>query len=111
MLTAMRNRLFIEKARLIHEVMQRNYRMLKACQMEEEDVYQSLSLRLLEALQAYDSGINPNLDAYLRGRLWNTKYSIWLCPAGVTVSLTRLEKCVCRSFRWMNRKKTGYFPN
>ena len=69
MLTVMRNHLFMEKAYLIHEVMQRYYRMLKACQMEEEDVYQSLSLRLLESLDAYDSGVNPNLDAYLRQRL------------------------------------------
>ena len=69
MQTAIRNAYFTEKAHLIEEVMRRHYRMIRACRMEEEDVYQSLSLRMLEDLDAYLVDRNPNLDAYLRQRL------------------------------------------
>lgn len=69
MQTAIRNMYFMEKAHLIKETMGKHYRMIKACRMEEEDVYQSLSLRMLEDLDAYRAELNPNLDVYLRQRL------------------------------------------
>lgn len=70
-----RNYLFEEKEYLVNVTVNKHRRLIRACRMEEDDVYQELSLRLLQALDKYDAGKCPNLDAYLmlqlRYQLWN----------------------------------------
>ncbi len=72
-----RNYLFEEKAYLVNVTMNKHYRLIRACRMEDDDVYQQLSLRLVNALDKYDSSRCPNMDAYimlqLRYELWNMK--------------------------------------
>ena len=72
-----RNYLFEEKEYLINVTMNKHRGLIRACRMEEDDVYQELSIRLLEALVEYDPAKCPNMDAYLmlrlRYRLWNMK--------------------------------------
>lgn len=72
-----RNYLFEEKEYLINVTMNKHRRLIRACRMEDDDVYQELSIRLLEALDEYDPAKCPNMDAYLmlrlRYRLWNMK--------------------------------------
>lgn len=72
-----RNYLFEEKEYLVNVTMNKHHRLLRACRMEDDDVYQELSLRLLEALDKYDAAKCPNIDAYLtlqlRYRLLNMR--------------------------------------
>ena len=60
-----RNYLFEEKAYLINVTMNVHYPLIRACRMEEDDVYQQLSLRMVKALDKYDPAKCPNMDAYL----------------------------------------------
>ncbi len=60
-----RNYLFEEKAYLINVTMNKHYRLIRACRMEDDDVYQQLSLRLVKALDKYEYAKCPNIDAYL----------------------------------------------
>jgi hypothetical protein len=60
-----RNYLFEEKAYLVNVTMNKHYPLIRACRMEEDDVYQQLSLRLVNAIEKYDSALCPNMDAYL----------------------------------------------
>lgn len=69
-----RNRLFEERAPLINRVMCRHYRLLRACRMSSEDIRQDLAVRMLEALDAYNPTLCPNLDAYLIQRM---NYALW----------------------------------
>jgi len=64
-----RNYLFEEKEYLINVTMNKHRRLIRACRMEDDDVYQELSIRLLEAMDEYDPAICPNMDAYLMLRL------------------------------------------
>lgn len=72
-----RNYLFEEKEYLINVTVNKHRGLIRACCMDVDDVYQELSLRLLEALDEYDADKCPNLDAYLtlqlRYRLMNMK--------------------------------------
>ena len=72
-----RNYLFEEKAYLVNVTMNKHRGLLRACRMEDDDVYQELSLRLLDAIGKYDPDKCPNMDAYimlrLRYHLWNLK--------------------------------------
>lgn len=60
-----RNYTFEEKEYIIGNVMNRRAAMIRAARMDKDDVYQELSLRLLELLDAYDPEQCCNLDAYL----------------------------------------------
>ena len=72
-----RNYLFEEKAYLINVTMNKHRALIRVCRMEEDDVYQQLSIRLLNAIDKYDFSKCPNMDAYLmlqlRYELWNMK--------------------------------------
>jgi len=60
-----RNYLFEEKAYLVNVTMNKHHALIRACRMEDDDVYQQLSLRLLDAIGKYDQAKCPNMDAYL----------------------------------------------
>lgn len=68
-----RNATFEEKEYLINNLMYRKASMMRAAHMDEEDVRQELSVRLLELLDTYDPQRCSNLDAYLTEQL---KYHI-----------------------------------
>ena len=72
-----RNYLFEEKAYLVNVTMNKHRALIRACRMDEDDVYQQLSIRLLNAIAKYDPDKCPNMDAYLtlqlRYELWNMK--------------------------------------
>lgn len=64
-----RNQQFERKTELIDRTMRQHYRLIRACRMSREDVRQNLAVRMLEALDAYNPKLCPNLDAYLMQRL------------------------------------------
>jgi len=69
-----RNYLFEEKAYLVNVTMNKHRALIRACRMEDDDVYQQLSIRLLNAIDKYDPAKCPNMDAYLMLQL---RYEIW----------------------------------
>jgi len=69
MTTEDRNYLFEEKAYLINVTMNKHRALIRACRMEADDVYQQLSIRLLNAIDKYDWTKCPNMDAYLMVQL------------------------------------------
>jgi DNA-directed RNA polymerase specialized sigma24 family protein len=60
-----RNYLFEEKAYLVNVTMNKHRGLTRACHMEDDDVYQQLSLRLVNAIDRYDPARCPNIDAYI----------------------------------------------
>ena len=72
-----RNYLFEEKEYLINVTVNKHRRLITACHIEDDDIYQELSLCLLESLDKYDAEKCRNLDAWLmlqlRYRLWSMK--------------------------------------
>ena len=60
-----RNYLFEEKVYLVNVTMNKYRGLIRACRMEDEDVYQELSLRLLNAIADYSPAKCPDMDAYL----------------------------------------------
>lgn len=72
-----RNYLFEEKNHFINVTLNKHRGLIRACRMEEDDVYQELSLCLLKALEEYNPVKCANMDAYLmlklRYQLWNMK--------------------------------------
>ena len=72
-----RNYLFEEKEYLVNVTVNKHRRLINACRIEEDDIYQELSLCLLESLDKYDEKKCCNLDAWLtlqlRYRLLNMK--------------------------------------
>jgi len=74
-----RNYLFEEKTHLINNTMHRHRALIRACRMEDADVYQQLSLRLINALNKYAPAKCPNIDAYLMLQL---RYELLEMKAG-----------------------------
>ena len=60
-----RNALCEEKYHLIDVTVKKHSRLIRATRMDEDDVRQDLSVRLIEALDKYDSARCSNIDAYL----------------------------------------------
>jgi hypothetical protein len=60
-----RNFYFEEKEHLINMTVNRHRALIRACRLEDDDVYQQLSVRLLDAVEKYDPAKCPNMDAYL----------------------------------------------
>jgi len=81
-----RNYLFEEKAYLINSAMNTCHSLVLACGMEDADVYQELSLRILEAIEQYDPAKCSDMDAYLMLQLENKLLDMKACSklAGIT---------------------------
>jgi len=71
-----RNYTFEEKRYIIGNVMYRKAAMIRAARLDRDDVYQELSLRMLQLLDAYDPERCCNLDAYLTEMLKYHLYSL-----------------------------------
>jgi len=81
-----RNYLYEEKAHLINSTMNTHDALVLACDMEDADVYQELSLYLLGAIEEYNPAKSPNMDAYLMLELENKLLDMKACSklAGIT---------------------------
>jgi len=97
MTTEDRNYLFEEKAYLVNATMNRYNTLVRACHMEDEDVYQQLSLRLLCAIGEYDPAAYPEWDAYLTGQLYDELLNMKAREGFSLVSLRATGSAGCRT--------------
>ena len=100
-----RNYLFEEYAYLVNAAMNEHHALIRVCRMEDDDIYQELSLCLLEALGRYDSGkcssVEDYLKAELHSHLLNLKSSCsWAGVVEVCKNDFTLLKLSTRRLRW-----------
>ena len=101
-----RNYYFEEKVHLINITMNKHRALIKACRMDDDDVYQELSIRLLDAIQKYDYAKCPNMDAYLTLQLRYKLLNMTACS-----KLTGVSNAPRRGFSILSldaREADGY---
>lgn len=61
-----RNRIFVENKDVILRVMKRNRLLLRALNLDQDDVYQDLAIAALDAIDSFD----PQRSESIRGHIW-----------------------------------------
>lgn len=72
-----RNRLVVSYLWCIDSVIRQNYELVKAAHMDKDDVYQSLAMRLIRAVELYKPGAK-SLKSYIFMQL---KYELLSCKS------------------------------
>lgn len=73
-----RNRIVVENLHRINKTIRKNWTMVKAAQLDCDDVYQQLAIRLIRAVETFDPDkgeLTQHINAQLQYELLNCKDS------------------------------------
>ena len=106
-----RNALVIKYLWCIDSVIRQNYILLQAAHLDRDDVYQSLAVRLIRALELYKpgaKGLKSYIFMHLKYELLNcksarTRYGIHNAPDDLRGAVVSMEALAETDPQWENR--------